>query len=184
MRLSENRKLAWGVLVVCVLLSIVVLGGSGLARERHRAIEVFNDGSDTSVSVRHSMDAYLDASAEAAQLMASEAELHLGASQTTESVRSLAGQIGDGDDLDARYAAYTQLKTDVDSLYNVMYDGVESADFTNFKRAYDDFWGYENMIRNDEYHQLARSYNSAAGGFPGGLVAGIWGLDELNAFGG
>ena len=183
MRFSENRRVAFAVLALCVVVSLFVFGGMGLARERGKVLTVYDRGADTSLSTRHSMDAYLDSSAEAAQLMVSEAELHMGQSQLTDSVSQLANQVADSG-IDARYTAYTDLKTAADKLYNAMYEAAKGDDFKNFKVAYDDFWGYDDLIRHDEYHQLAAGYNSLISSFPGGVVAGVMGQGALNTFGG
>ena len=184
MRFTENRKIAWCVLVISILVSVFVFGGMGMARERDEAVRLFDTGSDTSLSIRHSMDAYLDASADAAEIMASEAERYSIDSVLTEEIRTLAAQICDGMDLSERYGAYTALKTKVDQLYNVMFDAADKDGLVSFKIAYDDFWGYEDMINRDDYHKAARDFNKLANGFPGKLIALITGQDELNTFGG
>ena len=185
MRLTENRKIAWIALAVCVLVSIFALGGGALSRERGKVLRVFNDGADTTLSVRHSMDAYLDSAGDAAKLMANEAEARMGESDLGNGALDNAGLVGDdAADLDAHYAAYTQLKDQVEKLYNGMYGAVSSEDFRDFKLAYDDFWGYDDMIGRDEYHGLAKAYNGLISGFPGGLVAGLTGNGTLNTFGG
>lgn len=184
MRFTENRKIAWCVLVLCIFVSIFLLGGMALARERGQAISLFEDGLDTGLSVRHSIDAYLDASAEAAFIMISEAEIYSVDEIITETTRSLATQISEGEDIGARYAAYSELKTKVEQLYNKMYNVAVGDNFTNFKIAYDDFWGYEDMIKRDDYHKAAREFNKLANGFPGKLIAGITGQDALSTFGG
>ena len=147
-------------------------------------MRVYDEGADTSLSVRHSMDAYLDSAAESAKLMAAEAELRLDASPVIEAVAAQADLVAQATSLDERYAAYESLKTEVDKLYNQMYAAVSGSDFTNFKVAYDDFWGYDKLIKFDEYHQLARGYNKLASGFPAGLVAAVTGQGALNTFGG
>lgn len=184
MRFSENRKLAFVVLVLCIVLSVFGLGGIGIAREYQYAMDIFNNGSDEFLlSVRHSIDAYLEFSAVAVSVMTSEGERIIGENALLTEMNCLADQIGDGEDLDARFAAYTDLKGKTDQLYNLMYDAAGDA-FTDFKLAYDDFWGYENMIKFDDYHKVARDYNKLAGGFPGKIVAKIFGLGKLNTFGG
>ena len=183
MRISENRKLACIVLVVCILLSVFGFGGLALSRERSKVLKVFDEGADTSLSTRHSMDAYLDAAAASAQLMVSEAERFLGTSPLIDSVSEDAKTVAEATNLDARNDGYTALKTDVDKLYNGVYD-VAKDDFTNFKMAYDDFWGSDDFIRHDEYHALARDYNKLCGGFPASLVALVTGQGSLNTFGG
>lgn len=184
MRISENRKLAYAVLVLCVVISIFALGGSAMVRARSQALDVFEAGTDPSLSIRHSMDAYLDSAADAAKLMVSEAELYQGASDLSNSISDLADQVRGNEDMDARYDAYSQLKTEVDRLYNAMYNPQDNSGFANFKLAYDDFWGYDNMIRYDEYHAMARAYNALTEGFPGKMVAALLGQEKLNAFGG
>ncbi len=184
MRLSENRVVAFVVLAVCVLVSVFGLGGMGLARERGRVLTVYDRGSDPSLSTRHSVDAYLDSAAENAQLMASEAGLHLKGSQAADSVAGLAGQVAAEADTNARYEAFTALKTAVDKLYDAMYEAVKGSDFTNFKVAYDNFWESVNMIKYDDYSRLAAGYNGLISGFPGGVVASVTGQGALNTFGG
>ena len=183
MRFSENRKVAFAVLALCVLVSLFGFGGMGLARERGKVLTVFDRGTDTGLSVRHSMDAYLDSSAEEAQLMVSEAELHIGESQLTQSVSSLAAQVADSD-LDTRFQAWTDLKGAVDKLSNAMQKGTTEEEYTNFKIAYRDFWANEDLIKHDDYHKLAAEYNRLIGSFPGGVVAGVVGQGALNTFGG
>ena len=184
MRLDENRKLAWVVLAVCVLLSVFALGGGALGRERGRVLKVFNEGADTTLATRHSMDAYLDAAGESASIMANEAEAKIGESALGNDALSNAALIGeDSADLDARYKAYTDLKGQVEKLYNNMYSAVSSEEFRDFKLAYDDFWGYDDLLGRDAYHKLAKSYNSLISGFPGGAVATLTGQGSLNTFG-
>jgi len=186
MRLNENRTIAWIVLAVCVVVSVFALGGGAVARERSKVLKVFNEGDDPTLSVRHSMDAYLDSAAESAQIMASEAQLHLGTNATQADAVSQAALTlaDDAAGLDTRYQAYTQIKSDVEKLYNSMYAALDAANFRDFKMAYDNFWGYDDMISRDGYHALARKYNSLISGFPAGLVAGILGQGTLNTFGG
>ena len=51
MKLSENRPLAWAVLFVCVLVSIVLFGGLGLREDRQSVEEVFYTGVDDVTAV-------------------------------------------------------------------------------------------------------------------------------------
>ena len=186
MQFSENRKIAFVVLAVCALASIFGLGGMGLARERGSVLAVYDRGADTSLSTRHSVDAYLDSASESARLMASEGQLHLKDSQVqlADSVEELAGRMDAAQDTGERYEAYTALKSAVDKLYNAMYGAVKGSDYTNFKVAYDDFWENENKIKHDDYIKLAAGYNGLISGFPGGVVAKLSGQSELSTFGG
>ena len=184
MRLNENRKIAAVVLVVCILLSLFAFGGGALGRERKKVLKVFSDGTDTTLSVRHSMDAYLDSAADCAQVMAGEAELHLGSTHSIDLAKAEASTVAeDAAGLDARYQAYVALKADVDKLYNDVKAATDDADFRDFKLAYDDFWGYEDLISHDEYPKYAKAYNELISVFPGGVVSGLLGLGTLNTFG-
>ena len=172
------------VLVVCILLSIVAFGGGALARERKKVLKVFNDGADTSLSTRHSMDAYLDSAADCALIMASEVEINQGESQLTKDMNEAATDLkNDKLDLDTRYQRFESLKTNAEKAYSSLYSKVSESEFRDFKLAYDDFKGYVDMAERDEYHKLAKSYNNLISGFPGGLVATITGQGELSTFG-
>ena len=184
MRFSENRTVAFVVLAVCVLISVFGFGGMGLARERGKVLTVYDRGADTSLATRHSVDAYLDSAAENAALMASEAGLHMESSQAIETVAQLAEKVASEADTNARYEAFSSLKTAVDKLYDAMYKAVQGPDFTNFKVAYDNFWEQANMIKYDDYSKLAAKYNDLVSGFPGGIVSKLTGQGALNTFGG
>ena len=185
LRLTENRKLAFAVLAVSVLLSVFVLGGAALGRERGNVLKVFNDGAHTELATRQSMDAYLDDAGEQATVMAREAELRLGESDLTRATLANAATVAnDSAGLDARSQAYTELKDQVEKLYNSMYSSVNDKDRVNFMTAYHDFWGKKDLIDRDEYHKLAKGYNDLISGFPGGLVATLTRQGSLNTFGG
>ena len=184
MRLTENRRLAWVALAVCVVVSVFVLGGAALGRERKNVLRVFNDGTGNT-DTRMSMAAYLDDLGKNASIMASEAELRLGRSDLTDAVSANAKKVGDDlAGLDARSEAYAQLKDQVEKLYNNMYSQFSGSDFKSFKLAYDNFWGKKDLIDRDEYHKLAKGYNDLISGFPGGLVATLTRQGSLNTFGG
>ena len=185
MRIDENRTLAWAVLAVCVAVSVFLLGGSSLGRERSKVMKVFNDGANASLSTRHSMDAYLDAAGEKATIMAGEGEIYLGASDLTAQTTANAALVGqDAADLTVRSRAYSELKGQVEQLYNQLYAKVSKDEFKNFKLAYDDFWGQDDLLKRDDYHKLAKDYNNLISGFPGGMVAGITRQGALDTFGG
>lgn len=132
MRFSENRKLATVVLIVCIIASIVLFGGGGLRNERYDILQVFSDGTDTSLSVRHSMEAYLLRCSERANALAEQGAL-LGADNALiESVRTAAAAVAEGgEDLDARHAAYQELLPAVESLYTALEQEHESTELVN-----------------------------------------------------
>lgn len=177
--------MAWCVLVVCVLGSIVGLGGAGLVRERNMLMNVFYNGTERQETARYSMDAYLDRAAECVQVMIAEAQLYLGDDCVpAQEMKNALAYFGDDDTLDQRYAAYTELQKDSDTLYNAMYAAeLTDAERANFKRAYDDFWGSDKYIRKDAYREMAADFNTELKNFPANAVAKIMGVEELNSFG-
>ena len=116
--------------------------------------------------------------------MASEAGLHLDASALIDNVAQLGQRVASEGDTHARAEAFEALKTAADKLYDAMYSAVKGSEFTNFKKAYDNFWENVNMIKYDDYGKLAASYNNLISGIPGSLVASITGQGALNTFGG
>ena len=185
MRLSENRTLAWIVAAVCIIGSVFGLSNASVAGDRQKAVQVFYDGTEKSASTRHSMDRYLDDAAEAASVMAAEASLRLDSVRdTAEEVASLSETVSESEDLNARYEAYTKLKKDADILYNAMYAAnLPANQITNFKTAYDDFFGADKFIQKDGYPALAVEFNQNLKGFPANVITGIGGIEPLNTFG-
>lgn len=185
MRFSENRRLAAAVLVVCILGSIFGLGGAAVARDRKRALDVFQNGTEKQQTQRFSMDAYLDRSVDCAQVMAYEAQLLLG-NENANAKQLLALTDGfDDADIDEKYNRYQKLQSCSDLLYNEIYGSdFSDAQRKNFKRAYDDFWGSDKFIRKDSYRSMASDFNNDLKGFPAGAVTKLWGIEPLNTFGG
>ena len=188
MKFTENRKIAWIVLAVCVLFSIVVLGGSGMAREREKILDVFYEGAHKN-DASHCMDAYLDRAFESARLMAYEAKLHLGDSnQSANEILdciALADVCAEGD----TYGLYAQWKIiayqNADSLYNEFYrTNLSDAQRKTFKMAYDDFWECERFMQMDPYREMAADFtNAVEGAFPANLVCKLFGVERLCSFG-
>ena len=167
MRLSENRKLATVVLIVCVFASVVLFGGGGLRNERYDIMQVFSDGTDTSLSVRHSMEAYLQRCAE-----------------LIEDVRAAAEATGQGgEDLDGRHEAYQQLLPAVEALYTALEESNSADELVDARLAYNDFKGAVNLIQNDQYPVMASAFNRKLEAFPASLIGGLFGVKPLNTFG-
>lgn len=184
MRLSENRTLAAIVLAVCVLTSIILCGGGGLRNDRYDIERVFVNGTDTSLSSRHSMEAYLQRCASSASALA-EQGVKLGADAALiERVRSEADVVEDGDaDLDARYEAYQALGDAVEALYTQLESANGEDALSDALLAYNDFKGAQNLIKNDQYPAMAKEFNETLASFPASLLAGLFGVEPLNTFG-
>lgn len=180
MRFVENRALAWIVLGACALGSVFGLGGAAVAREQKAAVSCFYSGAEDRGSA-NSMNAYLNRAGENGRIMASEAELHLGASEDAQSMRDFAATVDDADaPIQERAAALREMKSLSDALYNAVYGAnLTDADRVNFKSAYDNFWGASRLMEKDPYLELAHAYNGEYGDGLAALAGGLHGADEL-----
>ena len=184
MRLSENRKLATVVLIVCILASTILFGGGGLRNERYDIMQVFSDGTDTSLSVRHSMEAYLQRCAERANALA-EQGVKLGEDAALiDEVRAAAEATEQsGEALDERHTAYQRLVPAVEALYTALEQGHSADELVDARLAYNDFKGAVNLIQNDQYPVMASAFNRKLEKFPANLIGALFGVKPLNTFG-
>ena len=183
MRFSENRVIAWIVLAVCVIGSVVGLGGAGMARERNEAVEVYFEGTDDRDSA-HCMQAYVDRAFENARIMAKEVQVNLSAEDVyAAAALEVLDAHDSANDEDFFYvgAACKELRELSDDLYNEMYAANLPDDRrVNFKSAYDDFWGVMKLIEKDPYLELAEDFNDKReASFVSELVCLIRGVDRL-----
>lgn len=183
MKLIQSRRFAAGVLAVCVVGSVFGFGGAHLAGERRSAMKVFEEGSDTSFAVRMSVDAYLENSADYARQMAEEYRLRVGSAWEGQAQTVEASEKIVSGEPEQRLNDYRTLIANVESMYTDFHAIVADEDAArDFDRAYKNFKSEHNKIQYDEYHSLARDYNSEAAGFPANAVAGLWRLSELDPF--
>ncbi len=184
MKLLSNRKFAWLILAICVVVSIVGLGGGSLAAQRRDVLDVFNDGIDDSLAVRFSMDAYLENCASYANIMAEEYRLRVDMEDALAGkILEMSAMLADSDDLDERYTIYVTLTRNVESLYTQFFSTISPEDdHAEFSHAYQNYQGEVSKISYDEYHALAEKFNDSLEGFPANLIAGLLGIDELNPF--
>ena len=182
MRFSENRRLAWIVLLACVLGSIVLLGAGSLKSERKELVKIFTNGTDSSSPTRYSMDAYLDKCAESAQLLAESASVYLDDASIA-AVKEQAVALNAADGPDGRYAVYQQLVSSVNSLYTAL-DKAGKTEETDVLLSYGDFKGAKDRLERDEdYRKLAQEFNEDLGSFPASLIGGVLGVKPLDTFG-
>lgn len=179
MRLSENRAVAWAVLAICAVGSVFGLGGAAIARDEKAVLKTFYSGA-AERDAGHCMDAYLNRIGECASIMASEVQLYLGDNADAQKMLDQVAFIGSDDSLESRAAAYWDMRTLADRLYNLIYAAeITDAERTNFKRAYDDFWGAARFIEKDTYHELADAYNQEFSEGLASLAGGLHGAGML-----
>lgn len=183
MRFVENRKLAVIVLIICVLISIFGFGGGALKNERYDVQMVFSEGTDTSLSTRHSLDAYLDRAAERANMLAEQGDKFAADADLVAAVRKHVENLSASDGLDERHKAYTELRPAVEKLFTALEQDYSDTEIVDAKLAYNDFKGAVNLIQNDQYPALASKFNEKLNAFPASFIGGLFGVEPLNTFG-
>ncbi len=181
MRFIENRRIALIVLVVCILCSIVLLGGGGLSAARKDAEEMFLIG-EYATGVRYSMDAYLDTSSASARMLAETAKLHLTDEDAIDAVFAAADALEESDDINDRYPLYKDLASAVESLYTQLIAAGAEED-TDVLISYGDFKGAADRMERDPYHELARNFNEDLSSFPANLLGSLFGVEKLDTYG-
>lgn len=179
MRITENRRIAWVVLAVCVLASVFGLGGMKLNGKYGDVKDYFVEGSDST----HSMEAYLDRCARYAGDLAYESRQYLDSADMSDKVLALSEALSSAEGPSAeRSKAYHDLTNAVESLYSEL-QKAGASDETGVKQAYQDYKSAMDLIRRDDYAEKAASYDDRASGFPAGVIANLWGISEAPQFG-
>jgi hypothetical protein len=182
MRLTENRKIAAAVLLACALLSVFVLGGWKLKAKEAALDDLFTRGSERGLSIRHSMDSYLDRAAQAAGALAQEAKGYAVDSALIEDALKSAEALGEKDGMNGRFAPYAALTKAVENLYSAL-QVAGAGDAVNVKMAYGDFTSAQSLLRYDAYHAEANAYNKAVSAFPASAIGVLWGVHRAETYG-
>lgn len=184
MKFLNNRKTAWAVLGVSILVSIFGFGGGSLAREQNNIAIVYEEGVDPTLAVRFSIDAYMENCAVYARTMAEEYRLHIDLdSESATDVLALADRVESEENTALRAEAYRQLYAAVESLYSDFHAAdLSQADQSDFSKAYTNFQSEVNKVGYDDYNGLARQFNKKIDTFPASLISEIWGIDTLDTY--
>ena len=179
MRITENRKLALVVCIICAVISIFGIGGMKLNGDHNAVTGVFVNGADA----QHNIEYYLERACGYAADLAYESMQYLDDDAAANDVLMLCDMLnGEEGPRGARYENYVALTRGVEMLYSELQSagyGEEAA----IEIAYYDYQGVCDMIKRDDYHAVAAEYNAKVASFPAGLIASIWGVGSANAFG-
>ena len=181
MKLPENRKIASAVLAGAVLVSVFGIGALKVSSARRSAEAVFYNGTDTSLSVNHSVNGYLERAETSAVKLAGECELVLGAGGA-DAVKAAAKELSDAKDIADKYDAYKVLSQEIQDLWTRTL--AKEPEPTGALPFYKDYQSAADLIKNDSYSTYARVYNESTDSFPATAIAGIYGMDPLDTFGG
>ncbi len=187
MRLSENRVIAWIVLVLAVLFSVSFSGGGAMKNMRFGTEQIFTDGAQKDGL---SINRDLDVRADKAYVMVSIAKKYLAADNASLVAADQACQeLTDSSKLPAdqrlagRHTANTKLTRAIEDLYSTLEQtSMTEADKSNVYSAYKEIKSRADTISRDMYNSEARTFNESISKFPANLVAGFTGVKPLQLF--
>ncbi|MBR0463082.1 MAG: hypothetical protein IJJ23_01690 [Clostridia bacterium] len=178
MKITENRPLAWAVLAVVVVLTLVIGGGNALKAKSDAVAAVFNAPND-------SISYELKQMADNAEVMATIAESTDGVDMAqVAAVTTAVEDIRSAKSVSESRKAYVSLKTAVESLYS----GATALSMTetnagDFEYKYKNFSSaYQSAERYPEYNEAAEAFNKVRNGFPAVLISALRGIGQAELF--
>lgn len=201
MKFSENRRLAFTVLAVVILFSIVIQGSIAMQNKRGDIEVLFMEGemhdlmnrcADKSILIAQTAGLYLTEGVLEQYCAEATAQAlrdggYLDAAQQLE---SLSEQLKEAPDPNACLAALTELTAAVEKTYS----GVEMLTLSNeqlrdIKLAYYNYTGGIDLISRDgendrSYTAKAVNFNQDLVGFPASWFARVLKVEPLSTYGG
>lgn len=186
---SKGAGVAFVALAAAV--SIILMGGLKLKGE-YAAVQKVYEAGDNGYSITALLGRRADSAANiitvGAQVLGTEDAVLQNARDALKDLQSAEGPA-------AQFAADQSLGKAVDLLYQTLCTegGMEEAKKQSLQTQNSDFLSTEDIINHianhdvnagvkQYYNEEARAYNKAAAGFPAGLLAGIWGCEEVELF--
>lgn len=177
----ENRPVAWIVLAVCVVFSLLFSGGQALKDLREQTALTFYQGvnGDGLCIYRDLM-----VRSECAYNLASTAANYENIdSALVEKARELSNQLAAATDVQTLFSVNAQCHRAVEDLYTAMENTALSANDKSFAyREYKEFVSRADTISRDMYNDQAASFNAVLDGFPAGLIGSVTGVEPLALF--
>lgn len=175
---KENTRLGVIVLIVCVLVSIFVLGPVKLSGARREAEKVFRNGTEEGITVSVYTD--LVAMAENANRLANFAQDQLGEdNQDILTLKESAKNIFDAKDEKTMLAAYSAIALASDNVYTRLTGSAKD----DAKGAYVNIDNYVSTIKRDSYFSYADDFKHKRNAFPAVILASLFGIDEMPTLG-
>lgn len=182
-KINENRPLAWVVLAIVVVLSIIFSGGGALRGVRAQALDVFHYGvNGDSLCIYSDLMARVDCAYNLADTAARYDSI---AQESIDKVNEAAEELDKTNDSDiaALNAADDALDRAVESLYTGIENArLSDADATFALSQYKEFTSRALTISRDGYNGYAEAFNEMLGAFPASVVGMMSGVRQLPLF--
>ncbi|MDO4547937.1 MAG: LemA family protein [Clostridia bacterium] len=181
MKFAENRKLAWIVLVVCVLFSLSFSSERALANLRLQVETVFvsgahNDGLCINNDLKERAENAYNIASTASNYSAVDSAL-------VQAARDASNALASAETISEKYAANVACQKAVEDLYTAVENTtISETDRSFILNQYKEFQSRADTIKRDHYNQRAMEYNSVLDQFPANLLARLARIDKLELF--
>ncbi len=180
MRFSENRPIAYAVLAVVIIASLI-FGGGGALKERRTALVNQYNASSFSIS------------AELMEMRSNAVKIQNIGMKYNAADNKLISSLGDtvsaldaasnAGDVNGQYAASLLLSTAVETCYAHLSGlALSDADASDVRYAYRNFTSAQLRITHDSYNTLAAQFNADLARFPANMLGTLCGVDPLGLF--
>lgn len=181
---AKKKPTAALFLAVLALLSVFGIGGARLKGQYQNTLEIYTSLVD---EYGNGIQTDFVAQTDAAASLIRVCESVLGAGNAD--VSAAAAALQDWNDTPtapaAQYAQNQKLYGAVVTAYNAARNAADSAQRDQLDGLHARFTSPQTTIDRvaaNDYNPAAQTYNRTAGAFPANLVAGLWGIGELELF--
>ena len=181
MSMMYNRKLAAGILVLCVIGTILLGGGHSLKAARERQAQLFRDGTGGD---GNSIANDLHMRCEAGHNLITVARRYMDAnaeeiSELSEALSTLEGALTVREAYEANYAVTLA----ADHLYGALSSReLSESDRKLASGQFTEMTSRNQTISHDGYNEEARAFNDQLGRFPTSVIAAANGIQPLELF--
>ena len=177
MRFSENLTIARIVLAACIVLSLVLGGGSALKDQRTAAEAQFFANAE-------SISAELNEMRSNAVVLSSIAAKYDAANQSFISdLNAAVALLDEAKEISSKHAASLKLDSAVENLYSSLTGlKLNDMDAQDARYAYKNFSSAQMRIEHDGYNESASAFNKELSGFPASILGALRGVRALDLF--
>lgn len=181
MKLSENRRLAWIVLAVCVMFSLSFSSERALASLRAQVEAVFVSGAhNDGLCINNDLKERAECAYNIASTASNYAQID---SKLVSAARDASNELSKAETISQKYEANVACQRAVEDLYTAIDNAsMSDADRTFVLKQYKEFQSRADTIKRDFYNQQALKYNDTVSAFPANLLAKLGNIQRMQLF--
>lgn len=180
----KKRSTAALVLAVLALVSVVGIGGARLKGEYREVKAQYTAVDEYGHGIQGDFTAQVDAAAslirQAGDVLGEEDDTVIAAAKALD----LWNADADADKPNVQYELNRHLYGTVDTMFHAALGQADADKADRMYGLYDTFTSAQATIDRTgaAYNEAVKEYEKTASGFPAGLLAAVWGADDLQAF--